>query len=119
MSSSPKFRNYVLTNYGDLLSSLIMLVDEVAFASLDLRLARRLVSETENSNVVAKTHQQLALDLGSVREVISRYISEWERLGWVRSSRGSIEVLDRDALAAYGSGDAALPRPALRSGSQA
>jgi CRP/FNR family transcriptional regulator len=54
-----------------------------------------------------------------VREVISRYISEWERLGWVRSSRGSIEVLDRDALAAYGSGDAALPRPALRSGSQA
>ena len=119
MSSSPKFRNYVLSNYGDLLSSLIMLVDEVAFASLDLRLARRLLAETESTSVVSKTHQQLALDLGSVREVISRYISEWERLGWVRSSRGSIEVLDRDALAAYGAGDAALPRPALRSGSQA
>jgi len=119
MSSSPKFRHYVLSNYGDLLSSLIMLVDEVAFTSLDLRLARRLVAETESTSTVSKTHQQLALDLGSVREVISRYISEWERLGWVRSSRGSIEVLDRDALAAYGAGDAALSRPALRSGSQA
>ncbi|MGA9442609.1 MAG: Crp/Fnr family transcriptional regulator [Methyloceanibacter sp.] len=119
MSSSPKFRHYVLSNYGDLLSSLITLVDEVAFASLDLRLARRLLAEAEDTRVVSKTHQQLALDLGSVREVISRYVSEWERLGWVRSSRGSIEVLDVAALAAYGAGDAALPRPALRSGSQA
>jgi CRP/FNR family transcriptional regulator len=119
MSSSPKFRNYVLSNYGDLLSSLIMLVDEVAFASLDLRLARRLLAEAEDTNVISKTHQQLALDLGSVREVVSRYVSEWERLGWVRSSRGSIEVLNRGALAAYGTGDTQAASPALRSGSQA
>lgn len=102
MISSPKFRHYVLGNYGDLLSSLIMLVDEVAFASLDLRLARRLLAETDAQGIVSKTHQQLALDLGSVREVISRYLSEWERMGWVRSSRGSIEVIDRRALTLYG-----------------
>jgi len=114
MISSPKFRHYVLGNYGDLLSSLIMLVDEVAFASLDLRLARRLLAETNAQGVVSKTHQQLALDLGSVREVISRYLSEWERMGWVRSSRGSIEVLDRPALARYGAGDEAETRTSLR-----
>ncbi|ODR93811.1 hypothetical protein AUC70_09205 [Methyloceanibacter stevinii] len=119
MSASPKFRNYVLSNYGDLLSSLIMLVDEVAFASLDLRLARRLLAEAEDASVISKTHQQLALDLGSVREVISRYISEWERMGWVRSSRGSIEVLNRSALAAYGAGDSASHGATLQSGSQA
>jgi CRP/FNR family transcriptional regulator len=56
---------------------------------------------------VAKTHQQLALDLGSVREVISRYLSEWERMGWVQASRGQIEVKNRSALASYGSGEAA------------
>ena len=56
--------------------------------------------------VVAKTHQQLALDLGSVREVISRYLAEWERMGWVRASRGMIEVRDRAALAGYGGDDA-------------
>jgi CRP/FNR family transcriptional regulator len=107
MGTSPRFRKYVLDNYGDLLSSLIMLVDEVAFASLDLRLARRLLAEADAKGVVAKTHQQLALDLGSVREVISRYLSEWERMGWVHASRGSIEVKNRSALASYGSGEAA------------
>ena len=97
--------NYVLDNYGDLLSSLITLVDEVAFASLDLRLARRLLAEADAQGVVAKTHQQLALDLGSVREVISRYLAEWERMGWVHASRGSIEVRNRSALASYGGSD--------------
>jgi CRP/FNR family transcriptional regulator len=102
MAASPRFRKFVLDNYGDLLSSLIMLVDEVAFASLDLRLARRLLAEADARGVVAKTHQQLALDLGSVREVISRYLAEWERMGWVHASRGSIEVRNRAALASYG-----------------
>jgi CRP/FNR family transcriptional regulator len=107
MGESPRFRKFVLDNYGDLLSSLIMLVDEVAFASLDLRLARRLLAEANAQGVVAKTHQQLALDLGSVREVISRYLAEWERMGWVQASRGSIEVKNRGALASYGGGEAA------------
>jgi len=106
MTSSVPFRQFVLNNYGDLLSSLITLVDEVAFASLDLRLARRLLAEANGEGVVAKTHQQLALDLGSVREVISRYLNEWERLGWVHASRGSIEVRDRKALANYGGAEA-------------
>jgi CRP/FNR family transcriptional regulator len=106
LGASPRFRKFVLDNYGDLLSSLIMLVDEVAFASLDLRLARRLLAEANAEGVVAKTHQQLALDLGSVREVISRYLAEWERMGWVRSSRGAIEVRNRAALAGYGGDDA-------------
>jgi CRP/FNR family transcriptional regulator len=106
MGASPRFRKFVLDNYGDLLSSLIMLVDEVAFASLDLRLARRLLAEADARGVVAKTHQQLALDLGSVREVISRYLAEWERMGWVHASRGSIEVRNREALAGYGGDEA-------------
>jgi CRP/FNR family transcriptional regulator, anaerobic regulatory protein len=104
LTASVPFRQFVLNNYGDLLSSLIMLVDEVAFASLDLRLARRLLAEADAQGIVAKTHQQLALDLGSVREVISRYLGEWERMGWVRASRGSIEVRDPRALASYGAG---------------
>jgi CRP/FNR family transcriptional regulator len=101
MRGSMPFRQFVLTNYGDLLSSLITLVDEVAFASLDLRLARRLLAEADEQGMVLKTHQQLAHDLGSVREVISRYLNDWERMGWVRAARGSIEVLNPAALANY------------------
>lgn len=102
MQSSMPFRQFVFDNYGDLLSSLITLVDEVAFSSLDLRLARRLLAEANGQDVVMKTHQQLAQDLGSVREVISRYLREWERMGWVRASRGTIELIDRPALTSYG-----------------
>jgi CRP/FNR family transcriptional regulator, anaerobic regulatory protein len=102
MHLSAPFRQFVLDNYGQLMSSLIMLVDEVAFTSLDLRLARKLIAEAGEDGLVSTTHQQLALDLGSVREVISRYLREWERKGWVRTARGMIEVTDRKALTRYG-----------------
>lgn len=101
MAISQPFRDLVLDNYGDAMASLIMLVDEVAFASLDLRLARKLVAEAGDGAIIEATHQQIALDLGSVREVISRYLREWERAGWIRNSRGAIEVVDRAALERY------------------
>lgn len=104
MADSPAFRRFVLDDFGHLLSRLITLVDEVAFSSLDERLARRLIAEADEQGVVAKTHQQLAADLGSVREVISRQLSEWERSGFVRTSRGRIEIVDKPALASYRGG---------------
>jgi CRP/FNR family transcriptional regulator len=48
-----------------------------------------------------RTHQELAADLGTVREVISRHLSEWERQGWIETARGRITILDRALLAAY------------------
>lgn len=104
MASSAQFRAFVLDDYSNLLSSMITLVDEVAFSSLDERLARRLISQADAQGLLATTHQQLAADLGSVREVISRYLGEWERLGWIRTGRGSVEIVDRQALATYRSG---------------
>lgn len=101
MAVSTPFRRFVLDDFSNLLASMITLVDEVAFASLDQRLARRLLAEADNEGAIAKTHQQLALDLGSVREVISRYLAEWERQGWIRTARGRIEITDRAALATY------------------
>lgn len=102
MGISPEFRRFVLDDYSTLLSSILSLVDEVAFSSLDKRLAQRLLAEADAEGTVAKTHQQLAADLGSVREVISRQLSEWERAGWIRTARGSLQIVDRKALASYG-----------------
>ncbi len=99
MGASARFRRFVLDDYAGLLTSIMSLVDEVAFASLDERLARRLIAEAAPNGVVAKTHQQLAADLGSVREVISRNLAEWERQGWIKTQRGSVQILDRSALA--------------------
>ena len=99
MATAPAFRDIVMGDYTRLLSSLFALIDEVAFASLDRRLARRLLAEADATGHVGKTHQQLADDVGSVREMVSRHLGEWEKAGWLRMSRGQIEILDGAALA--------------------
>jgi CRP/FNR family transcriptional regulator, anaerobic regulatory protein len=98
MDGSAGFRRFVLDDYTTLLSNIISLVDEVAFLSLDQRLAQRLLVDSDAAGLITKTHQQLAADLGSVREVISRRLNEWERAGLIQTERGSIQILDRTAL---------------------
>jgi len=105
MEVSVQFRRFVFDNYGDLLSNLIVLVDEVAFSNIDIRLARQLIKMADGEGMVHKTHQQLALDLGSVREVISRHLSEWERQGLIEVTRGKIRILNDVALHDYSMSD--------------
>lgn len=100
MADSIPFRTLVMADYTKLLASLFALVDEIAFAPLEQRLARRLLADSDGKEIVVKTHQQLADDVGSVREMVSRHLGEWERAGYVRTGRGQIEILDRYALAA-------------------
>lgn len=101
MAESAAFRAFVLDDYARLLSSLFALVEEVAFAPLEQRLARRLLVEADSDGVVARTHQQLASDVGSVREVVSRILGEWAEAGLVVLRRGAVEIADRAGLAAH------------------
>jgi CRP/FNR family transcriptional regulator len=105
MEESVSFRHFVFNNYGDLLANLIVLVDEVAFSSIDIRLARALLKVADSDGIVHKTHQQLAQDLGSVREVISRHLREWERETLIKVTRGKIRILNRAALNDYSMSD--------------
>lgn len=96
MLDSSVFRRYVMENYGALISDLIVLLDEVAFHSLDARLARSLLEEP--GLLINRTHQQLAAELGTAREVVSRQLKRFEQKGWVNLGRGHVEILDRAAL---------------------
>lgn len=98
MVESEVFRRFVMSNYGDLISELIVLVDEVAFHSIASRLAGLLADGARQGGVVTATHQQLAAELGSAREVVSRQLKEFERQGLLRLGRAQIEVVDMDAL---------------------
>lgn len=96
MIDSKVFRTFVMKNYGALISDLIVLLDEVAFHSLDARLAKLLIDAgTDN---VQKTHQQIADELGTAREVVSRQIKRFEQKGWVSLGRGQVDLLDRAEL---------------------
>ena len=99
MRDSAEFRALVLDDYAKLLGGMFALVDELAFATLEQKLARRLLADADSEDLVAKTHQQIAADLGTVREVVSRQLGLWERNGWVSLQRGQIQILDRAALA--------------------
>jgi CRP/FNR family transcriptional regulator len=96
MVDSSVFRRFVMENYGALISDLIVLLDEVAFHSLDARLAKLLLEEPGAQ--INRTHQQLAAELGTAREVVSRQLKRFEQKGWVNLGRGHIEILDRTSL---------------------
>lgn len=91
----PAFRRHVFGVLSDRLSDLMAVVEAVAFQRLDQRLARALLG---HGRVVHATHQALADELGSVREIVSRLIARFERAGWVKSGRERIELLDPAAL---------------------
>lgn len=98
IEQSAAFRRFVFASFGDHLGSLIGLVEEVAFGRLDVRLARHLLGHSGVNNTVQATHQELAMELGSAREVISRQLKELELLGLVSLQRGSLTILDRHGL---------------------
>lgn len=96
MIDSPVFRKFVMTNYGALISDLIVLLDEVAFHNLDARLAKVLL-DAKSTNIT-RTHQQIADELGTAREVVSRQLKRLEQKGAVALGRGHVEILDRKTL---------------------
>ena len=101
LATSDPFREFVFAEYGRRIADLIVLVEEVAFGRLDVRLAQRLLSHVRGTDsVIRTTHQDLAAELGTAREVVSRQLKEFERRGWVGLHRGRIELMDRPSLQA-------------------
>ena len=99
MIESEPFRRFVFGMYGERLAEVMELVDEVAFRRLDQRLAQLLV---RRGPVIEATHQKLADELGSVREIVSRLLRSFEMRGWVKLERERVTVRDARALARLG-----------------
>jgi CRP/FNR family transcriptional regulator len=93
------WRNYVFSIYHRRLSGLIRLIEEVVFGKLDLRLAERLLERAAGDGLIVHTsHQELAEELGSSREVVSRLLKDWERRGLVELRRGHVDIQDHRRL---------------------
>ena len=96
MIDSAVFRTFVMTNYGALITDLIVLLDEVAFHGLDTRLAKLLLDSGRVT--ISRTHQLMADELGTAREVVSRQLKRFEQKNWVALGRGRVEISNRTAL---------------------
>ncbi len=98
MDASAEFRAFVLQNVGRRFAEVIGRMTDVAFGQIDSRLARALLEASRTAPRAGITHETLAGELGSAREVVSRHLKRFEQCGWVRLGRGCIEVVDRAAL---------------------
>lgn len=100
LGRSPLFRDFVFRSFGARITGLMTLVEEVAFRRVDLRLARFLLDRAPPGGGLALTHQAIAVELGTAREVVSRQLKEFERRGLVVLTRGRVAVADAAGLAA-------------------
>lgn len=96
---SAVFREFVFKAYSRRITDLFALVDDIVFRRMDARLAERLLQLAGESEVVRATHQFLATELGTAREVVSRTLAEFQRRGWVEQARGEIRVVGKAGLA--------------------
>lgn len=102
MAQHADWRTYIFALMAGRLDTVIAILEEVAFRSLDARLAAALMEQANADErgrpVVKTTHEKLAADLGTAREVVSRLLKDLEHDGSVRLRRGIIEIHDETAL---------------------
>ena len=92
------WRDFVFDLFAQRLASVITVVEEVAFRRMDGRVAALLLRRGEAQNPLRITHQEIASELGSSREVISRLLEDFAARGAIRTGRGEIEILDFESL---------------------
>ncbi|MEW6335944.1 MAG: Crp/Fnr family transcriptional regulator [Acidobacteriota bacterium] len=95
VDSSPDFRSWVFALMSVRLVDLMRLVSEVAFGKLDQRLAALLLDRGPR---LALSHQELASEVGSTREIVSRVLESLQDQGLVRLARRQVEVVDSAGL---------------------
>ena len=96
--NSEAFREMVFPAFSSHLSELITLVEEVAFGKLDVSLAKHLLEQRDENSILTSAHQNIATELGSAREVISRQLKDMKSKGYIEINRGNIKINDIYAL---------------------
>ncbi len=97
------WRDFVFALLSHRLSLVMEIVEEVAFRRMDVRVAAWLLEHSKRQNRIAVTHQEIAAELGSSREVISRILENLAKQEFIRMERNAIEILDSDQLTNFAS----------------
>lgn len=98
LNESTEFRKFVFQGFSGRLAEIMQRMERLVLESVHIRLARDLLSRADEDGVVSMTHEELALDIGSAREVVSRHLKLLEQQGHIETGRGSIRILHPQAL---------------------
>lgn len=95
MRKYTSWRRFIMLSYRMRFDELLLTIDSIAFKKMDERLEQYLVqlSEERNSAVLLGTHQEIADDLHTSREVVSRLLKQLEKMGKIKLSRNKIELI--------------------------
>jgi CRP/FNR family transcriptional regulator len=115
LAEEPRFRRFAFLSYARRIAALMALVGELAFDDVGARLARRLLLLAGPDGIVPATHESLAEELATAREVVSRRLQAFQRAGLVRLARGRIAVADPAGLATAAGADSAAGEKTLAS----
>ena len=98
MAVSTAFRAFVFKAFADRLGDLMFVLEQVAFVKVEQRLAHALLERADSDGRVALTHQELAVVIGTAREVVSRRLEALASKGVVANERGEIRIIERGDL---------------------
>ncbi len=98
LESAPAFRRFVFANLGKRIADVITRMEEVAFRPIERRLAAFLLSRTDDAGTIKATHQEIAVELGTAREVVSRHLKRLESSGLVELGRSTVQLRRLDEL---------------------
>lgn len=106
MTNSLPMANYTNQIMAANFSDVMWLLNQILYKSFDARLSAFLIesSELENSDYILMTHEQIARNLGTAREVVTRMLKYFQREKAIELSRGSIHILDREKLLKWAKG---------------
>lgn len=93
-------QKFILEITQSKLSEVLWVLEQVVFFNLDYRLSDYLINQyyLKNSDKISITHEIIANDLGSSREVISRVLKRFEKYNIVKVSRGCIKIINIEKL---------------------
>lgn len=98
IASSASFRTFVFHAFANRLQSIMHVLEQVAFVTIEERLAAVLLERSDEAGLVQNTHQELATAIGSAREVVSRRLELFGKKGLVTLERGNIEITSKSGL---------------------
>lgn len=97
MNSSEPFRHFVFEAFAERMQGMMTLLEKVAFQKVEMRLAAALLNGARDGQLHI-THAELAVQIGSAREVVSRRLDHLAKRGVVQLDRGRVTLLDPPAL---------------------
>jgi CRP/FNR family transcriptional regulator len=94
-----EWRRFVFSLFSKRLETVLGLVEEVAFHHVDMRTAAYLLKSAEGpQEIVSRTHAEIASELGTSREVVTRILRDFEADGMIKTLRGKIKILGASGL---------------------